>query len=250
MADLEHFLAIYYDEDCNRKIIYASELKDVKIYEKAQKIELFDGSEQIKLAVRTSSNGTPHFYSSGRGVRTVFDGERDETHDTIVNNICDSLKAFSNWSLRLVDDVTLLEEITLPKYEWAPEVHRILNEDVVVRHDIFGQSSEIAMSTRRPWVAIEVIHTHYPEAQAFSALLEASRQIPLIVFFVFSIRPQSWILANSKTNILRYRPWTFYIKDGNLYKGAKKTEITTPTAFQKAAELTLKKWRSEDEKKN
>lgn len=71
----------------------------------------------------------------------------------------------------------------LEDYLWDSEVHRITSSKSIVRHDIFGQNRNIAMSIFKPWVAIEIINTHYPSEDTFVEMINLSKNFPFVVFF-------------------------------------------------------------------
>lgn len=130
----------------------------------------------------------------------------------------------------------------MPKYQWGSEIHRILNETAIVRHDIFGQSNELGMSVNRPWIAIEVINTHFPEEEAFAAMLETTKRIPLLILFDFTSHKNRFLNVDKATNRLVYRPWTYLIRNGQLWRGTSPTEITSSSLFKVSVEAMFKRW--------
>lgn len=242
MADIEHPIAVYFNEKDERRTIRADELKEPAALARARLLELYDASEQVRVAPRISKHGTPHFYATTRGGRKVFSAEAtDPRHNDRIKELMQGLKLFDVWSLTLVEkrkaegkanEISHENVLKLPKYRWQAEVHRILAEDTVVRHDIFGQSDELGMSVRRPWIAIEVIRTHFPEEAAFSAMLQTSKRMPLIVLFDFVDFKNSFVKVDNRQRMIAYRPWTFFIWDGRVWKGRKPTAITTSAGFE------------------
>lgn len=86
MNDVTHPIPAYYDENGVRREIFAEDLKNDGVFEKAQLMALFDLAEQVQLAPRSSVKGLRHFYEvSGQSTtRRTFVGERDPTHDNDV----------------------------------------------------------------------------------------------------------------------------------------------------------------------
>jgi hypothetical protein len=117
---------------------------------------------------------------------------------------------------------------SIEEYNWKDEVHRIISEETIIRHDLFGQSKLIAMSIFRPWVAIEVINTHFPDEETFSSMLELSKNVPFVALFDFISSPQLCSI-NTRTNEMKI---VYYIKDGLLYKNDNPAKSQTTTGFQ------------------
>lgn len=248
MPEVEHKYAIYIDANGARQIIFAKDLSNPNTLEVARLNDLYDSSEQIRLSARAPDGIIPHFYEIGTnsGARKVYTGEVDPTHNARVVQLATALSDLDTVSLVLKDldksGGAIKELFKLPGYKWAPEVHRILKADAIVRHDVFGQSLELGMSIHRPWIAIEVIHTHYPEEEAFAALLETSKNVPLIVLFDLTAKPNSFIRVNKDTETLQIRPWTFYIREGAVWKGEERTKINTSARLKIDVDSLLDWW--------
>lgn len=250
MSDLEHESAIYFDEDFARHEIKASALVNTEVLASAKGKVLWDKSEQKRLQARGGPSVTPHFAElpGEKTTRKVFEGEKDKTHNERVSFLMERLVESERLDLVLAHQaVEGIEEIDtlycLPRYQWQAEVHRIMDAQSLVRHDIYGQSSALSMSVNRPWIAIEVINTHYPDDQAFSAILNASRCYPLIALFDFTSNPNTFVKVDVANKHLRIRPWSFYIKDGQLWKGKRPTNILTSTHFKLEVDKMLAGWK-------
>ena len=71
-------------------------------------------------------------------------------------------------------------------YEWNVEVPFGLMYGKYLRFDILGRSrAELQLTDRYPFVAIEIVDTHFHSQSAFAALLEATRNLPLVVAYCF-----------------------------------------------------------------
>lgn len=249
MTALEHEVAIYYEVDLTRREIPAYSLSNSAVLAEAKSKELWDKSGQKRLQARGGTDIRAHFYElPGSPVsRAIFEGEKDKAHNDRVDYLLGKLKTSKKLEMVIahparagVEQIDLL--FTLRDYEWRTEVHRVLNVDAIVRHDIFGQRLELEMSINRPWVAIEVINTHYPDERAFAAMLAASKNYPMIVLFDFTAHPNTFVKIDMPTKRLRIRPWSFYIKDGALWKGDSPTAIQTSILFQIELEKMLAAW--------
>lgn len=248
MPDVRHKFAVYFDSNGVRRTIQAKDLSNPNILADAKLKELYDGSEQFRIAPRVGQDITAHFYelTSNPDARRPFLGEDDETHNKRVEQLRDDLVNLSDFSLVLKETEkaggAIKEIFKFPKYRWASEVHRILKSNAIVRHDIFGQSEELNMSIRRPWIAIEVIHTHYPEEETFTALKEASEHIPLIVLFDFTVKPNSFLRVSPSNNVIQIRPWTYYIRQGKIWKGMEETKINSSARLKIDVDSVLDWW--------
>ncbi len=248
MPDIEHPVAVYFDDQGNRVRLWASSLRDNEQLALARSRELYDASEQVRVAPRLSKNGVPHFYEITSRTRRVFGGEDDPTHNNRVKELHDKLQALDRWALVLTTkdkatgNIDHHEILQLPQYGWGKETHRILDEKAIVRHDIFGQSPDLAMSVRRPWIAIEVVHTHFPEEEAFAAFLETSKRLPLIVLFEHTARRNTFVKVDDREGLLQISRWTYHIKDGCVWQGGEKTSISTSAHLQIEFLGMLKRW--------
>ena len=195
---------------------------------------------------------TPHFFATGvRGARGVYDGEDDPRHDARVDTLLRKLRSERMWRLGLGDTVSkpnggfdweLSNRIELPAYEWGNEVYRIVTRDAIVRHDLFGQAFNLHMSVNQPWVAIEVIHTHFPEEAAFAAMLELSERVPFYVLFDFTAVGDKFVRVEPELNAIIYRKWAYLIHDGHVWKGDEKTDIRTSAALKVHILKQFKSW--------
>lgn len=247
MPELEHEIAIYYDEVLTRHELRAKMLHDNATLELAKTNILYDEAEQVRVHPRFSSKRRPHFYSESTGKRRVSAFETDDLHNKRVSDLLNKLNLLNNFSLILrtkKDDLNCDEIIQkFPQYEWDAEVHRILSESTIVRHDIFGHYIKPAMSVNRPWIAIEVVHTHFPEEAAFAAILEASKNYPLLVIFDLTARPGTFCKIDIGLNALIISRWTYYIQDGLVHQNNQpKHNIKTSARLEIEVKSLIKKW--------
>jgi hypothetical protein len=246
MPELLHKVAIYYDEDGARQTIRAKQLMDPAEFAAAKLKDLYDESELFQLFPRNSA--TPHFFETGTksGTQDLFRGETDPAHNKRVDELAKNLVELSIFSLALKGSSKDGEKIEIlykiPKYNWGAEVHRIMSADAIVRHDLFGKSQELGMSIRRPWIAIEVIYTHYPEEQAFEAMLAVSKSMPFIVIFDLVEKKNTFLKIDFSLQQLQIRPWTYWIKNGKVWKGNIETGINTSAHLETEINRMLAGW--------
>ena len=235
MTDLEHLLAVYYDVQGERHEIKAEELNDRATLELAKLADLLDESEQVSLSPRIVKDKRSHFVAPASSVkRRVLAGPKDPAHDKRIETLLDDLKAGERWKIetrRYVDKeliATILFDL-FADYTWDKEVHRIVTADTIVRHDLFGQANQLKMSMRRPWIAVEVINTHYPEEVAFQEMLRLSRAMPLLVAFDFIERPNYFFKVDLRSATIVTR---VYIHDGCVWTGGAQTGIASSSGLE------------------
>ncbi|MGA3983698.1 hypothetical protein ACI2VH_06005 [Ralstonia nicotianae] len=251
-TELEHPEAYYIDANGVQQKIRAEELFDVSKRALAAEHHLTDKTGQIDLHPRARDGATPHFVATGvRGTRSVFEGEKDPTHDARVETLLRKLEGARTWRLGLGNWVNrpngqfnweVKNPIALQFYKWGNEVYRIVTRNAIVRHDLFGQALRLDMSVNQPWVAIEVIHTHFPEEEAFAAMLEMSERVPFYVLFDFTVMEDKFVRVEPKANAIIYREWTYLIHDGHVWRGEQKQDIRTSAALRTHVLALFRKW--------
>ncbi len=247
---LEHEEAFYFANG-QRHCIQAKDLRDKNTLELAKTVFLTDQEEQERLRPRVPKdiNKRSHFYAPDPAPkRRVSIRETNPLHDTWVDNLLKMLAGKNTWTVvigRFVDGVLEREpRFILEKYLWGKEVHRICSPNLIVRHDLFSQSPMLAMSIFRPWVAIEVINTHFPDEPSFNAMRDLSQRTPLIVFFdVLRNGINSYFLkVNDKTGEIIP---LYYIYEGSVWKGStERKDITTAMRLQIEIDADVERLRS------
>jgi hypothetical protein len=249
MADVEHEIAVHWDEAGNRHTIHVDELVNDKTFSDAKGLELYDESEQVRVypwegtAVRRR-----HFHGKIKGPRSFDRGESNPEHDARVDRVLESLESLDDgWKLayQSVAEAPLQTLFgPLPAYHWGDEVTRILNRAVSVRQDIYGDWG-IRMSSRRPSIAVEVVHSHYPEEATFSALLAHTAEMPSIVFFDFTrVSGNTLVKIDRQAQMLIFRSYTYAITDGALWKGDKRlNDVKTSAHFAVLANRYYDTWK-------
>ncbi|HEY2395810.1 MAG TPA: hypothetical protein VGH81_07540 [Rudaea sp.] len=219
--DLEHPMAVYFENGVQHQI-FADDLQKADVYRKARESVLFVPSGEAKLMVRAKEGEVrPHFYlaqADKKLKRTAYSFEYDDAHNRRVDQLLNQLKPEENktWQVGYKKSNQQFECLfRLENYNWSKETHRIMSSRGTIRHDLFGQSRQNAMSVLQPTVAIEVINTHWPEQNALEDMLAFSEITPSIVLFD-TVDPHN--------TVLRIRPREreiqaiFYIQDGIIMK--------------------------------
>lgn len=147
----------------------------------------------IKLGIRNHPK-TPHFFERRR-IRTDLEpcAKESEAHEEKKQMVCAFLSKYDKHDIgyyerpwekedKGFESLVRLKE----KYQWGTEVQFGLVYGKFVRFDIFGRlQDEIQLTDKCPFVAIEVVDTHFHSQEAFKVLLETSKNIPLVVAYYF-----------------------------------------------------------------
>lgn len=235
MSEFVHPVAIYFDDDGNKHEIKAEELDDPITLELAKNVSLFDSSGQVSVSPRHVPGKRLHFVApSNSKMRRVCSFEQDPIHNKRVKFLLDLLEPPKDWKIvesYYVDRELVVRELfKTNRYSWGKEIHRIVSADTVVRHDLFGQAKQLEMSVFRPWIAIEVINTHFPDEETFQALVRLSCMVPLIVLFDCTDRKNYFLKVDEETGTITTR---LYLRDGQVwFKGE-------PTTAQSSAGLEI-----------
>lgn len=147
----------------------------------------------VELGIRNHPK-TPHFFERRR-IRTDLEpGAREsEAHEDEKRMVRAFLSKYEKHDIgyyeRPWDKLDKGFESLLrlkDEYQWGTEIQFGLVYGKFVRFDIFGRlKGEIHLTDKCPLVAIEIVDTHFHSPEAFKVLLEASRNIPLIVAYYF-----------------------------------------------------------------
>jgi hypothetical protein len=249
---LKYDRAYYYDGSIEKEIL-ASSLSDEQTYFFAKSKILFDKSGYTLLRPRFYKDKTCHFYTpNSSDEREISSFETDKSHNEHIDYLSNLLKKQETFTIgtSIFKDrkiVGFSPIAILNEYEWGIETHRICNNKLTLRHDLFGQRRSLAMSIHHPWVAIEVINKHFPEEKAFTAMIELSKQIPFLVMFdLLTEKTKNYFL---KIDIQKKQITPlFYIFEGHVWYGDFIQENITTSAIlekrMKECEEKIKKLRT------
>ncbi|CAG0995650.1 hypothetical protein RHDC4_02801 [Rhodocyclaceae bacterium] len=252
---LEHEVA-YYFKDGKRCPIYARELNNSATWATAKSEALVDAMGNTLVPVNAD---TLHFRAPAESAaRTTDRGENNPAHDDRVGALLKDLISRQTWKVETSGYIgrnqiqAELYDLAAP-YQWDDEVIRIISSEAAVRHDLFGQVRELLdMSQRLPWVAIEVINTHYPEEKTFAGLRDLSKNMPLIVMFDFTQRPDHFLKINSQSGIITTK---LYMRDGDVFNLTERLDIQNSGALATYVTNALRdleridKWKAEQSAK-
>lgn len=223
--------ACYRDNNGALHWIEPNELNDPITLATARSVRLYDEDEEYRLFPRNREGG-PHFFCRSANPRRLIsskekDGRHDRRRDILkerLENITGLKVGYRHYYGSGKDDFDFVEVAEIEDYKWGTEVTRIVPFNLRIRHDIFGASPVLGMSERRPWIAIEVISTHYMDEETFEAVLDLSKHLPMLVGFDLVDIPNYFTSLDEKTGTLRF---IYYMYDGAVWRNDMRTELDT-----------------------
>ncbi len=233
----KHPVAIYHNSEGTKCQIFPHELHDVGKRAFARSIELWDEDEEYRLYPRYRAD-SPHFYSLSNKLRKLHaSAETDPAHNQRVNELLEILGSDVNYKIGFNTwdgegegkEEQFVAFTETRRYTWGKEVTRALSEDVRSRHDLFGATRDLQLTSRYPWVAIEVVKHHYPDDETFNALLSLSKSLPFVVLFDFVDARNYFFQVKREDRAIRV---VYYIYDGSVWKGEKRWERCSPSFFR------------------
>jgi hypothetical protein len=233
----KHPVAIYYDSNGVRSQLLPYELHDVGKRAFARATELWDEDEEYRLYPRYRAD-SPHFYSLSNKLRRLHvSAETDPAHNRRVDELFEILDSGANYKIGFntwdSDGEKKEEQFVVftetRGYTWGKEVTRALSEDTSCRHDLFGAPKALQLTSRCPWVAIEVVKHHYPDDSTFEAFLSLSKSLPLVVLFDFVDVKNYFFYVKNDERAIRV---VYYIYDGSVWKGERRWENCSPAFFR------------------
>ncbi|HEI8440601.1 TPA: hypothetical protein SLF30_001284 [Acinetobacter baumannii] len=222
-----HECTYYQDENNEWKIVYYHELTNVSVRNFLRTKYLYDSEEKkLELGIRNRED-FPHFYQK-RGIRRSLNGKRDNStyHNQQVYDLFANLVKYNNvlvgfyeFSKINVDDKSFEPITILKKYNWSKEVTFAVSRNGYVRFDLLGQAMNLSLTDKQPYFALEVVETHFSSFAAFSALIELSKQLPLVIgyFFIKKGNYFNQLSENKKRKSTANLRLTCYISDGDFW---------------------------------
>ena len=212
-----------YEKNGQWIIITPNELLDPEKLAHARTQQLFDSDERkYELFIRNREN-LPHFYRKGT-IRHNLDRQKDSCeHNEAIKNLHSFLKNNSSLHLksyffRDFKDKKLHIIKTMHDYVWADEVTFAVSENGYVRFDLLGRPTSLNCTNKNPFVAIEVVDTHFSSKVSFQALLELSKKLPFIIgYFFVKNTPYLNSPKKSEGNALPFIRVNCYIYDGDFW---------------------------------
>ena len=250
-VDYKYQRACYYDKAGNIHWIVPDDLKNPHDLALARSVRLYDETEEYRLFPRARESG-PHFFCRSREQRRlVVSAEADPRHNKRRDELKDSLLTVPGLKLGYreyfgPEKFDFVEVAEIEGYTWETEVTRIVPYGLRVRHDIFGASPVLAMSERRPWIAIEVISTHYLDEGTFDSLMALSADLPLLVLFDLVEAPNYFISLDTEENTLRF---IYCIYNGKVWRNEKETKLDTAAKLKAVLQTELRDLRRRNDGK-
>lgn len=211
MSTLRHRYALYFPSPGVEEVIDAEGLVDDTVFHRAANLGheglLWDDSMTFRLDVRDGGDTKcRHFYALRQSQHSIRVFERSESnskeHEERIRELMGRLRSRTEWVVRHAPPYkrpAKVEVARLVGYQWGGEVTRGLSYDILARHDIYGHRATLASSPLLPSLAIEVVHTHYPEDEVVAALVRASEVLPIVVLFDYADRA-NWFLTIDPTD--------------------------------------------------
>ena len=170
---------------------------------------------------------TPHFFQK-RPIRNNIDsgGIESEGHENGKNMLFNFLNKYSKQTFGYYekpwDKINKGYEALLKakEYQWAKEVSFGIVYGKYIRFDIFGRSAaELSLTDKFPYIAIEVVDTHFHSQGAFKALLELTRNLPVIVIYYFIEKAPylNCVKAPKSDYFFSKNRFQYYLSDGSFW---------------------------------
>jgi len=187
-----HEQAVYQNEDQEWVTISYNQLalSDAQFRAYLRNKTLYDSPlRRRELGIR-DRKGNLHYYQK-RNIRGSLDSKSKDSsaHDQEVQ----ALTSFLNNNEKVAIGTYVFDKGTklfqpllrLKDFSWQKEVHFSVSENGYVRCDVLGRSNNLSWSEKTPYVAIEVVDTHFPSKESFIALVELSKKLPVVIGFYF-----------------------------------------------------------------
>jgi hypothetical protein len=215
-SPVEHPLALCRKSDGSIEEISHKKLHDRDRFLKIRRMQLFTPDLRYRLGARKGPQVVPHFwilveqskqrYVVPTDLRSDAEREFADLHERRIGHTVKELRRLQphelftvNWDAYNenfpsaqgrpdVSKLSGLEQFTIANlngYNWQANRRLINLSGTNVRPDIVGAHPG-GTDKFRPKVFIEVVHTHFPEANTWNAYLEHSFREPLIVLFDFT----------------------------------------------------------------
>ncbi|MBD2465613.1 hypothetical protein H6G89_31980 [Oscillatoria sp. FACHB-1407] len=210
--------AVYQPNGNSLKVVYPDQLHDPNVRAFLRTQELWDESQEYRLSIRNRLN-TPHFCSLSKTKRYLRGREESSNrHRSRVDELLTQLqKQNFLFGYNSFDDgnQTFVPLFRGKDYTWTKEVTRTLSSTAQWRHDVFGAELSHRHTERHPWVAIEVIDTHFPDDITMEAWLKISSELPYFILFDFVKRKNYFLKVNEDKQQVRV---IYFIYDGAMWK--------------------------------
>jgi len=230
--DPKYILAWYLDEQNCWQSIYFKELTDENKRAIARTKELYNEKEgNIYLGVR-SHESTPHFFKKKDIRNLIAKGfDKSEHHKFIINKLIEDYLCkdeFKKIKFGFYERPWEKEKkdkgfdtiIKVEDYIWSKEQGFGLVYGKYIIFDMLGRSDcAIGLLDKKPYIAIEVIDTHFHNYETFKSLVELTKNLPFIVMYYFTgayPRLNQPIFSERKNSASKIRVYC-YLFDGSFW---------------------------------
>lgn len=231
------FEEAYYLENNNWEVVYFKQLKDPNnraiLREKDLRNQV---NGNLILGIRNHPQ-TPHFYQK-LSLRTNIEcGVRESDEH---NQQRDAIQIFlsrhpknsfgfyeSPWEKK--DENKGFDFIIKTNnYEWEKEVRFGLIYGKYIIFDILGRSRALTFTDNYPFIAIEVVDTHFHSKETFKVLLTLSKNMPIkiIYYFVNQIPYKNSLKKPQRADSYSNNRIVHYISDGSFWNLSYRIEDT------------------------
>lgn len=205
--------------------------------------ELFDSQNSNKILGIRNHQKTPHFYQKQTLRGNIETGIREtEEHARQINILKSFLTKYEKNAFGFYESPWEKDDkdkgfdfiIKTKEYKWDSEVKFGLIYGKYIVFDILGRSETLSLVESNPYVAIEVVDTHFHSKETFKTLLELSKNMPFIVLYLF-VQKAPYINGTKKperTNSFTHNRIRYYISDGSFWDYNDRIEDTDTCTIQ------------------
>lgn len=231
------FEEAYYLENDNWEVVSFKQLEDPNqraiLREKDLRNQV-DGN--LVLGIRNHPT-TPHFYQK-LSLRINIESSLSETdkHNEQRDMIKNFLTKYPKNSFGFYESPWEKDNkdkgfdfiIETKDYEWDKEVKFGLIHGKYIIFDILGRSKKLTFTDNYPFLAIEVVDTHFHSRETFKVLLKLSSDIPIKIFYYFisQVPYKNGVKTPQRSNSYSKNRIVYYISDGSFWNTNDRIEDT------------------------
>jgi len=219
----KHKTAFYQNKNKQWHKVYHDELLQGKKRAELREKDLYDKPDgDLQLGIRNHKT-TPHFYVK-RFIRKPLESKskKSKLYNKQIDIIYNFLKKYKKHSFNTFEETIL----KIKNYEWEKEAKFGIIYGKYAVFDILGRDSKnIHLTDKNPFVAIEVINTHFHSQETFKILLEATKNLPIIIYFFINQTPKLNRLKRPKNESFYIRNVIyFHMSDGSFWEKNERIE--------------------------
>ncbi len=204
--------------------------KELESEEKRAELREMDLREKIngiyQLGIRNHPQ-TPHFFQK-RPIRNNIEKGvvESEEHEKQKKMVCAFLNKYPKQAFGYYErpwnsaDKGYESLIKVKDYLWDKEVRFGLVYGKYIQFDILGHSkNDLSLTDKLPYIAIKIIDTYFHSKETFKALLELTKNIPVIVLYIFvpKIPILNCVKIPKQSNSFSQNRIKYYLADGSFW---------------------------------